>query len=424
MSRRKKVIIVGAGFGGLFSAKKLAGKDVDVVIIDKNNFHTFTPLLYQVATCALDPSEIAHPVRAIFRGNSNITTLYGEVVSINSREKKIVVEIEDDSKTLDFDYLILAGGSQSNYFGNDQYASVTFDLKSLSDAVDLRNHVLRLFERAVWASDPGEQDALLTLVVIGGGPTGIETAGALYELYNHVLAKEYGEQQLKARVILVEMAPHVLLTYPTKLRKKAAEQLNSLGIQLELGNPVVDVRPDCVILEDGKRIPTKTVIWSVGVKGSPLGNLLGVEMKPGNRVPVDGHMRVEGLEDIYAIGDMTYLESPQGKPYPQMIPVAQQQAELAGSNILAEINGKALDNFEYHDRGVMATIGRSRAVAWLFYRFQISGFVAWMVWLFFHLISLVGFRNRVSVFISWVWNYLTYDRSVRIILERDKSKNN
>jgi NADH dehydrogenase len=420
MNQRKKVIIVGAGFGGLFSAKEFAGKDVDVTIIDKNNYHTFTPLLYQVATCALDPSEIAYPVRAIFRKNTNIKTLLGEVTAINSKDKNITVEIEDKNQVLDYDYLILAGGSRSNYFGNDNFASYTFDLKSLSDAVDLRNHVLRLFERAVWALNPEERDALLTFVVIGGGPTGIETAGALYELYNHVLTKEYGEQQLKAKVILVEMATHVLLTYPLNLREKAAKQLNSLGIELELENPVVDVLPNAVVLEDGKRIPTKTIVWSVGVKGAPLGNLLEVDMKPGNRVPIDAQMRAIGFDHIYAIGDMTYLESPEGKPYPQMIPVAQQQAKLAVSNILAAIKGTTLHDFTFQDSGLMATIGRSRAVAWLFYRIQLSGFIAWLVWLFFHLISLVGFRNRVSVFLSWIWNYLTYDRSVRIILEKSK----
>lgn len=420
MEKRNKIIIVGAGFGGLFSAKTLAGKDIDVILIDKHNYHTFTPLLYQVATCALDPSEIAYPIRAIFRKFPNVKTLLGEVVELDPGGKNISVEIDGMLQRLEYDYLILAGGSQSNYFGNDQFSSHTYDLKSLSDAVELRNHVLRSFEKAIWASEPEEREALLTFVVIGGGPTGIETAGALYELYNHVLSKEFQEHDLQARVIIVEMAPYVLGTYPHQLRKKAVAQLKTLGITLEFENPVVAVEEDQVVLQDGKQIPTSTVVWSVGVKGASLGNLLNVEMKPGNRIPVDGHMRVRGFENIFAVGDMTYIESPGGVPYPQMIPVAQQQAELAASNILAEIKGNTLDKFSYRDRGIMATIGRSRAVAWLFNRFQIAGFLAWLVWLFFHLISLVGFRNRISVLLSWIWNYLTYDRSVRIILDQSR----
>ncbi|MCB2180037.1 NAD(P)/FAD-dependent oxidoreductase [bacterium] len=418
MGKRKKVIIVGAGFGGLFSAKKLAGKDVDVILVDKNNYHTFTPLLYQVATCALDPSEIAYPIRAIFRKYSNVKTLLGEVVAIDPNEKNISIQMEGAHQSLDYDYLILAGGSQSNYFGNDQFSRYTYDLKSLSDAVELRNHVLRSFEKAIWATTAEEREALLTFVVIGGGPTGIETAGALYELYNHVLSKEYKDHDLRANVIIVEMASYVLSPYPHQLRMKAMEQLNTLGITLEFENPVVAVDENKVVLQDGKQIRTSTVVWSVGVKGAPLGNLLNVGLEKGNRIPVDGYMRVKGFENIYAVGDMTHLESPGGSPYPQMIPVAQQQAEVAAGNILAAMNGASLVSFEYHDRGIMATIGRSRAVAWLFNRFQITGFVAWLVWLFFHLISLVGFRNRISVLISWIWNYLTYDRSVRIILDQ------
>ncbi len=423
MEKLKKVVIIGGGFGGLFSARKLAGKNVDVVLIDKNNYHTFTPLLYQVATCALEPSEIAYPIRAIFRKHANVRSLMGEVTAINAEEQQISVSVDGVVEQLEYDYLILAGGSHSNYFGNDDFASLTFDLKSLSDAVDLRDHVLSLFEKALWTSSSEEREALMTFVVIGGGPTGIETAGALYELYNHVLTKEYQDLDLKAKVVLVEMAPHVLGTYPERLRNKAVDQLQSLGVTLELGNPVVKVENGGVRLADDKWIPTSTVVWSVGVKGSSLGNLIDVETKPGNRIWVDRQMRVKGLKRIFAVGDMTYLEEDDGGPYPQLIPVAQQQAEIAASNILADINGLSLvDYFVYRDRGIMATIGRSRAVAWLFYRFQLSGQIAWLVWLFFHLISLVGFRNRISVFLNWVWNYLTYDRSVRIILEKKRQR--
>ena len=221
MTQNKKVVIIGAGFGGLFAAKALANQPVDVLLIDKHNYHTFTPLLYQVATCALDPSEIAHPVRTIFRRKRNVKSLLGELTAVDPERKEVTIQADHDAENIPYDYLILAAGSESNYFGNQEIEAFSFDLKSLADAVELRNHALRLFERAVWATDPAERAALLTFVVVGGGPTGIETAGALYELYNHVLDQEYRAEQLKARVVLVEMMDRVLNTYPEKLRRSA-----------------------------------------------------------------------------------------------------------------------------------------------------------------------------------------------------------
>lgn len=422
MSTFPKVVIIGAGFGGLFAAQTLADKPVDVLMIDKNNYHTFTPLLYQVATCALDPSEIAHPVRTIFRKKSNVKFLLGEITAIDLQNKQITVQADSASQQLGFDYLILAAGSQSNYFGNRDIEMFSFDLKSLSDAVELRNHALRLFEKAVWSQDPAEIEALLTFVVVGAGPTGIETAGALYELYNHVLDKEFSERDLHARVVIVEMLDTVLNTYPESLRKSAEKQLKSLGVEIMLGSPVKNLRENQVELGDGTIIPTHTLIWSAGVKGSPVANMLDAELSRGNCIKVNRYMQVEGQGQIYCIGDMSYLEGENGSPYPQIIPVAQQQARVAARNILADLEGKDLTQFSFHDRGSMATIGRSRAVAWLYNRVKISGFPAWISWLVFHLITLVGFRNRLNVFVNWVWNYITYDRSVRIILDRNYKK--
>lgn len=413
-----KVIIIGAGFGGLFAAKALADEQVEVVLIDKNNYHTFTPLLYQVATCALDPSEIAHPVRTIFVKNDNIKFLLGELTGIDDKQKEITLKTEKQNRKLNYDFLILACGSQTNYFGNQEIQKNSFDLKSLSDAVDLRNHVLRLFERAAWIEDPSQREAMLTFVVVGGGPTGIETAGALYELYNHVLDREFPNEDLHARVVLVEKEHSLLNSYPDKLRASAKKQLESLGVEVILGSAVVTKSLYEVVLEDGTVIPSHTMVWSVGVKGSPIANLLGVRLGPGNRVKVFPTMQVEGLNSIYCIGDMCYLTDKNGKPYPQVSPVAQQQAKLAAKNILAELSESELSNFEYQDRGSMATIGRSRAVAWLFNRIPISGFLAWLAWLGLHLVTLIGFRNRLNVLVNWLWNYLTYDRSVRIILEK------
>ena len=422
MSNSPKVVIIGAGFGGLFAAHTLADKPVDVLIIDKNNYHTFTPLLYQVATCALDPSEIAHPVRTIFSKKQNVKFLLGEITAIDLQNKQITVQADSATQQIGFDYLIVAAGSQSNYFGNNDFKMFSFDLKSLADAVELRNHALRLFEKAVWSQDPAEIEALLTFVVVGAGPTGIETAGALYELYNHVLDKEFSERELQARVVVVEMLETVLIAYPESLRKSAEKQLKSLGVEIMLGSPVKSMQKSQVELSDGTTIPTHTLIWSAGVKGSPVANMLGVELTRGNRVKVNRHMQVDGFPHVYCVGDMSYLEDENGDLYPQLIPVAQQQARVAGRNILADIQGKEMSEFSYHDRGSMATIGRSRAVAWLYNRVKISGFLAWISWLVFHLITLVGFRNRLNVFVNWLWNYITYDRSVRIILDRKAAR--
>jgi NADH dehydrogenase len=420
MEQEPKVIIIGAGFGGLFAARALADQHVEVFLIDKNNFHTFTPLLYQVATCALDPSEIAHPIRTIFRKNRNIHFLLGEVTDIDLDTQEIRLQAEHRQHTLLYDSLIVAAGSQSNYFGNQGIQDHSYDLKSLSDAVDLRNHALRLFERAVWSDDPAERAALLTFVVVGGGPTGIETAGALYELYNHVLDREFNEEELKARVVLVELQDHVLSSYPDKLRHSAEEQLQSLGVEIKLGTPVTRVGKNEVELGDGTFIPTHTLVWSAGVKGSPIANMLGVELEPGNRVGVNRFMQVKSYPSVYCVGDMSYLEDEEGGPYPQVSAVAQQQARVAAHNILAEYSERDLRRFRYQDLGSMATIGRSRAVAWLFNRLNLSGLVAWFAWLGLHLVTLVGFRNRLNVFVNWIWNYLTYDRSVRIILEKSE----
>ena len=256
--------------------------------------------------------------------------------------------------------------------------------------------------------------ALTTLVVVGGGPTGLETAGALYELYKHVLADEYCSpgKDLRGRVILIEMLDHLLDPYPERLQKAAYRQLENLGVEVILGTRVEHVEPDRVVLADGRVIPTYTLIWSAGVKASPLAEMLGVELARGGRVPVRPTMQLLDDDDVYVVGDMAYLEDPDGQPYPMLIPVAKQQGKLAAKNILRQQKGAALETFRYHDRGIMATIGRSRAVAWIYYKIPLTGFIAWLAWLGLHLITLLGFRNRLNVFINWVWNYLTWDRSV------------
>ncbi|MFZ1398673.1 MAG: NAD(P)/FAD-dependent oxidoreductase [Candidatus Promineifilaceae bacterium] len=417
-TQQPRVIIVGAGFGGLFAARALANKPVDVLLIDRNNFHTFTPLLYQVATCALDPSEIAYPVRTIFRKERNIRTLLGSVTAIDYANKTIHVRVGEQTLQEAYDYLILATGSVPTYFGQDVFRENALELRTLSDAVNLRNHILSLFEQATWVEDEAVREAMTTIVVVGGGPTGLETAGAIYELYNHVLNREFLHRNLSTRVILVEMQPFLLAPYPDKLRQAALEQLRSLGVEVQLGSAVQEVAEDHVTLADGRRIETHTLVWAAGVKGSPLAEMLAVPLQRGGRLPILPTTEVAGRPGVYAVGDMTYLEDAVGQPYPMVIPVAQQQGELAAKNILAELGEGEKRPFRYNDRGSMATIGRRRAVAWIYNKVQLTGYLAWLAWLALHLVTLLGFRNRLNVFVNWVWNYFTYDRSVRIILEQ------
>ena len=415
MTHRPRIVIIGAGFGGLHAARQLANEAVDVLLIDRNNYHTFTPLLYQVATCGLEAEEIAYPVRSIFRGDANIAFLLGDVTGVDTERQVVDVRTVDGSRQERYDYLIVAAGSVTNYFDMTPIEAASFDLKELTDAVILRNHILHLFERAVWAEDAEYRKALTTIVVVGGGPTGLETAGALRELYTHVLNKEFAS--LSPQVILIEATDRDLAPFPETLQRSAIEQLESLDVEVVLGNPVVDAGSDYIVLKDGRIIHTHTLIWSAGVKASPLALALGVRLQRGGRVPVLPTLEAEGVDNVYVIGDMAYLEDEGGQPYPMLIPVAKQQGILAAKNILRRLKGWQQQPFAYIDRGIMATIGRSRAVAYIFNHFKLSGYFAWIAWLGLHLVALLGFRNRLNVMVNWVWNYFTYDRSVRIILE-------
>jgi NADH:ubiquinone reductase (H+-translocating) len=419
---RPRVIVIGAGFGGLYTARSLANKEVDVLLVDRNNFHLFTPLLYQVATAGLDPSQIAYPVRRIFRNMRNVRFRLGEVTDINTDDKTLTIKENEVLHTESYDYLVIAAGSTNNFFGNEKVERYAFGMKDLSEAITLRNHILRLFEKAAWVESEAERRALTTIVVVGGGPTGLETAGAIYELYNFVLKAEYRHMQnMDAKVILIEALPHLLTPYPENLRNAALKQLQSLGVEVMLNSKVKDVDEFHVELENGQIIKTHTLIWSAGVKGSPIADMLGVELQRGGRIPIDPTTEVIGRPNVFAIGDIAYLVNPRDDlPYPQVSPVAIQQGKLAAANILRKIAGNPMLPFHYNDRGIMATIGRRRAVAWLFYKIQLTGFIGWLSWLVLHLVWLLGFRNRVQVFVNWMWNYLTYDRSVRILIHEKK----
>lgn len=411
-----RVLIVGAGFGGLVAARSLVGRAVDVLLVDRNNYHTFTPLLYQVATCALDPSEIAYPIRGIFRDAKNVQVLQGEVTAIDRTERTALIKVGGTARTESWDYLVLAAGSRVSYFGNGELQQHSFALRDLEDAIALRNHILLQFELAAWESDALRRAALLTIVVVGGGPTGLETAGAVYELYNHVLRREFPDKDLSARVILAEAQDHILSPYPIGLRNAAVRQLETLGVEVRLGSPVVQVEPDRVVFADGESILTTTLIWSAGVEAAGVAGWLGVKAGPAGRVAVLPSLQVPDAQRIFVVGDSAYVESDTSEAHPMMIPPAMQQGKLAAQNILAVIDDRPVRPFHYVDRGLMATIGRSRAVAWLYNRVALRGSLAWVVWLVFHLLTLLGFRNRMQVLLNWVWNYFTYDRGVRIIL--------
>lgn len=421
MTDRKRVIIIGAGFAGLKTARKLSKQDVDVLLIDRNNYHTFTPLLYQVATCGLDPSSVAYPVRSIIAKSPNVNFMMGEVTAIDTDNKVISVQTKTNGiREESYDFLHIAAGSKTNFFGNKSISDNSFALRDLDDALLMRNHIVRLFEKAAWTEDKDKQDALMTLVVVGGGPTGLETAGSLYELYNDVLDKEF-PGRLNARVILLEAADNVLLPYPPRLQKSAQKQLEGMGVEVKTSAFVEEVGRDFVKLKDGEVIKTYTVVWSAGVKANPLAEMLNVELQRGGKIPVKPTMEVIGLNDVYAAGDIAFLENPKdGRPYPGLIPVAQQQGAVVADNILHTMADEPLDTFKYFDRGSMATIGRSRAVAWVFNKIPMSGFFAWIAWLALHLMVMLGMRNRIVVFVGWIWDYIFYNRTVRLILEEEK----
>lgn len=417
------IVVIGAGFGGLSATKQLAKAEADILLIDRQNFHLFTPLLYQVATSGLEPGEIAYPIRGILRNTPRARFLLGNVEQIDTKTKIITVQTNSKLRQeIPYDHLIIAAGSQTHFFNISQIEQHAFGLKSLADGVVLRNHLLKCFERAAWSDDPARKVALTTMVVVGGGPTGLETAGALQELCRYILSKEYASQlpNFPGRVVLVEMQNHLLSSYPGRLQTAARKQLEELGVEVILGQRVVEVSSSSIRLSDGTLIPTHTLIWAAGVKASPLAEMLSVPLSELGQVPVLPTMEAIGIENVYVVGDMAYLEDKNGKPYPMVIPVAKQQGTLAAKNIMRQLENLPQQAFSYsdlRDRGIMATIGRSRAVAWIFYKIQLTGFIAWLAWLGLHLITLLGFRNRLNVLINWVWNYFTYDRSVRIILE-------
>ena len=404
------VVIVGAGFGGLRAARALRGAPVQVVLLDRNNYHLFQPLLYQVATAGLEPEQIAKPVRAILRGQSNLDFRMVAVSGADLAARRL----ETTAGPIAYDYLILAVGSETNYFGLESVARYGFGLKDVPEAVAIRNHVLTCFERAMLEPDAEQRRALLTFVVVGGGPTGVEMAGALSELIRLVLVKDYPRLNIKdVRVLLLEATDRVLAAMPERLREAAAATLWRKHVEVRFGATVEDFDGARVRLKSGEVIPAHTVIWAAGAQASRLARQLGLSTARQGRVAVEPTLQVPGHPEVYVVGDAVYLEQ-DGEALPMVAPVAMQMAETAADNVRRALRGEAPAPFRYRDRGSLATIGRNAAVAYIF-GLQLRGFPAWMMWLVVHIIQLIGFRNKLFVLLNWAWDYFFYERAVRLI---------
>lgn len=403
---RPRVVVIGAGFAGLNAAKSLAGDPVDITIIDRRNFHLFQPLLYQVATAALNPSDIAYPIRSVFRRQENVAAvLMAEVVGVDVQNQRVTL---DDGTEVGFDYLLVASGASHSYFGNDHWREVAPGLKTVEDALTIRGRVLAAFEVA--EKQPSETSRWLTFVVVGAGPTGVELAGALVEIAVHSLGNEFDEiDPSRTRVILVEGAPRVLPPYPETLSRSARRQLEELGVEVRTDALVSQIDDAGVTLADGERIEAGTVLWAAGVQASPLGSMLGAETDNSGRVLVAEDLSLPGHPRVLVLGDLAAVES-----VPGVAPAAMQMGRHAARVISADAHDRPRPPFSYRDKGSLATIGRARAVADV-KGLRFGGFLAWLAWLAIHIFYLIGFRNRIFVLAGWAWHYLTFRRGARII---------
>ena len=408
---RPRVVVIGAGFGGLQVARKLAGEDVDVLLLDRANYHLFLPLLYQVASSLLNPSDIATPIRSIVRKWENVEFRLGEVVSIDFEGRS--VETEEGAR-IDWDWLVIAAGSRTNFFGLESVERTAIGLKDLPDAIVLRNHVLSCYEEASKIEDPDERRRWLTFVVAGGGPTGVEYAGALSELEKVVAREDYPGLDIgTSRVVLVEAADRILLDFPPELGAYAQEELESKGVEVRTSSPVNGVRDHAIELADGETIEARTLVWAAGVVPEDLARSASVPRAPDGRIRVDPELRIEGRERAFAIGDIAWVEH-DGEPLPMIAPPAMQEGRHVAANVLRAVREEPMAPFRYHDKGLMATIGRNHGIA-VRGRMKLKGFLGWIAWLVIHLYYLIGFRNRIAVLAGWMWDYFKLDRPIRII---------
>ena len=405
-----RVVIVGAGFGGLEAAKKLACEKVQLIVIDRTNYHLFQPLLYQVATAALSPADIAAPVRAILHKCKNVEVMLAEVQSVDVNKRMV----QAGDLHLSYDYLILATGARHSYFGHPEWERLAPGLKSLEDAVEIRRRILLAFEYAEKISDPTTRAAAMTFVIVGGGPTGVEIAGAIAEIARYTLARDFRHiDPSSARVVLIESEPQVLAAFPEDLRVSAMKQLRDLGVEIRTGVRATDLTEDGLKVGN-EFIPCRVKIWAAGNNASFVGKSLGVAVDRVGRVVVQEDLTIPGHPEVQVIGDLANFTGKDGNPLPGVSPVAMQQGRHAARNILGMIEGRKPQRFWYFDKGSMATIGRNKAVADL-HLLHLSGLSAWVAWLFVHILFLVGFRNRVVVLFQWAWAYLTFNKGARLI---------
>jgi NADH dehydrogenase len=405
------VVIIGGGFGGLTVARALADAPVRVTLFDRSNHHLFQPLLYQVAMAGLSPAEIAVPIRSLLREATNVNVLLDEVLSIDLAKKSLALHSKE---TVTFDYVIIAAGARTSWFGHDVWSEHALGLKDLDDAVEIRRRTLVAFEAAERERDLEKRRALMTFVVIGGGPTGVELAGALSELSSHVLSRDFRNIDPRAtKVILLEAGPAILNSFDPALQQKAVAQLVDLGVEVRTGAKVTNIDARGVEL-GAERIACSTVIWAAGVRAAPITEKLGVPLDRAGRIVVEKDCSLPGHPDSFAIGDIAAFTGEDGKPLPGVSPVAMQQARLVAKNILRSLHKEPRETFRYVDKGTMATIGRSRAIAQVG-SLQLSGFKAWLTWLLIHIWYLIGFKNRIFVLMSWAWSYFTYKRGARLI---------
>jgi NADH:ubiquinone reductase (H+-translocating) len=409
---RPRVVIVGAGFGGLEAARKLARSPVDVTVIDRRNYHLFQPLLYQVATAALSPADIAQPIRAVLRDQQNATVLLDEVIGVDVAARRVETRFGADQS---YDYLILATGSQYAYFGHDDWPRLAPGLKSIDDATLIRRRVLFAFEEAENVTDPEIRQRLLTFVLVGAGPTGVEMAGALVELAHASLSRDFRHiNPHTAHILLVEAGPRVLSGFPERLASFAEHSLERMGVEVLLDTPIEAIDKAGVVAR-GKRIEAANVIWCAGVEASPVARWLGVPAGKNGRIRVAADLSVPGHPEIFVIGDAAFVTGPTGEPLPGLAPVAKQQGQYVGEVVARLVRREpAPPPFHYRDQGALATIGRHSAIAdlgWV----KLTGPVAWVLWGVVHIFFLIGFRSRMAVFLNWIWAWLTYGRGARLI---------
>ena len=409
----KKVIIIGGGFGGLTAARNLNSKNLEITLIDKTNYHLFQPLLYQVATAALSPGDIAVPIRAILTRRKNIEVIMAEVTSINKDEKFVQI----NNERISFDYLIVAPGSSHSYFGKNEWEKFAPGLKTLSDALSIREKILISFEKAEMISDPKERDKYLTFVIVGGGPTGVEMAGAIAEIARQTMIKDFRHINPKeTKIFLVEAAPRVLTAYSEKLSESAKEALAKLGVKVLTGKMVTNITENSVQLGD-EVIETRDIIWAAGNEASPLLKSLNTDLDKAGRVLVEKDLSIKNNPDIFVIGDSANIKNKNGELLPGIAPVAMQQAKYVAEIINKKLSKDGRKPFAYFDKGMMATIGKAKAIAKI-RKLEFTGFIAWFIWSFVHIFFLITFRNRVRVMAEWIWYYVTSRRGVRLITRK------